>query len=153
MNKNAIITIIVVIVVILVGALGFLLYQQSTMPANESTNGNSQGTQSANGSTEPDTPLGDDDATALVSVEMRDIAFSPSEITVERGTTVIWTNEDNVQHNVIAADPNNTGGLPTTAPLLSQGETFSFTFDEVGTFEYLCEVHQQQMRGTVTVTE
>ena len=36
---------------------------------------------------------------------------------------------------------------------LTQGETFSYTFQEVGTVDYFCELHPSQMQATITVSE
>lgn len=147
MNRNIITIIIVAIVVLVIVVVGIALYQQSITPATESTDGSNQTEPTpTNGNASPDTPV------SSSSVEIRDFAFSPSDITVEQGTTITWTNQDDVGHNVIAADENNAGGLPTDAPLLSQGESYSFTFNELGTFAYRCQPHPD-MQGTVTVIE
>jgi plastocyanin len=88
-----------------------------------------------------------------VAVAMHDLSFSPTRIKIKKGTTVTWTNQDTVAHNVVASDPNNTGGLATTAATFGRGGTFSFTFKSVGTFDYLCTPHKQFMRGSVQVVE
>lgn len=36
---------------------------------------------------------------------------------------------------------------------LAQGETFSYTFQEVGTVDYFCELHPTQMQATISVIE
>jgi plastocyanin len=78
-------------------------------------------------------------------VSMEGIAFNPGEITVKVGDTVTWTNNDSVGHDVTGDDfsSGDAGGL-------SSGETFEHTFDEAGTFDYVCTVHPG-MEGTVTV--
>jgi plastocyanin len=78
-------------------------------------------------------------------VSMEGIAFNPAEVTVAVGDTVTWTNNDSVGHDVTAdgfssGDP---GGM-------SNGDTFEQTFDEAGTFDYVCTVHPG-MEGTVVV--
>jgi plastocyanin len=78
-------------------------------------------------------------------VSMEGIAFEPGEVTVAAGDTVTWTNNDSVSHDVTAdafssGDPGGMGG----------GDTFEHTFDETGTFDYVCTVHPG-MEGTVTV--
>ncbi len=81
-----------------------------------------------------------------VSVTIQGFAFSPATVTVKKGTTVVWTNNDSVGHTV-------TGGeRGPTSRLLGQGETYSFTFDTSGTFGYQCSPHPS-MRGSVIVTE
>lgn len=83
-------------------------------------------------------------------VVMQDISFQPQEITVEPGTTVTWQNEDNFGHTVTAG----TRGTPTDLfdASVSGGETFSFTFEEAGTYEYFCSIHDG-MNGVVVVGE
>ncbi|HME86956.1 MAG TPA: plastocyanin/azurin family copper-binding protein, partial [Candidatus Nanoarchaeia archaeon] len=65
-------------------------------------------------------------------VTIKGFAYSPTELRVTKGTTVTWTNQDSVKHNV-AFDSGDVEG-----PLLAKGESFSYTFDEVGTFAYHC---------------
>lgn len=86
------------------------------------------------------------------NVTIEDYAFTPANLTVKKGTTVTWMNNDTAKHNVAAQPGKDGGGLPENAPLFGKGETFTHTFDRVGTFEYLCTPHPY-MRATVTVTE
>lgn len=77
-------------------------------------------------------------------VEIKDFAFGPVRITVERGGTVTWTNADKVGHSVVlAADSVRSGVLNT-------GQTFSKRFETVGTFGYVCGVHSY-MTGQIEV--
>ena len=80
-------------------------------------------------------------------VTIRDFAFDPPELSVPVGTTVTWTNEDNTTHTVTGTDT----GSPIASRDLDHGNTYSVTFDQVGTFNYLCSIHTN-MTGTVTVT-
>lgn len=80
-------------------------------------------------------------------VEIEDLAFRPENITVKKGTTVTWTNKDDVAHTVTADSGNG-----PKSELLANGESYSFTFSEVGEFSYHCTPHPQ-MTGKVTVTE
>ncbi|MGH2825238.1 MAG: plastocyanin/azurin family copper-binding protein, partial [Thermoleophilaceae bacterium] len=75
-------------------------------------------------------------------VSLKDIQFGPSEVTVSVGDTVTWTNEDSVDHDV-TADSFSSG----EAGGLAGGDTFEHTFDEAGTFDYVCTVHPG-MEGT-----
>lgn len=78
--------------------------------------------------------------TAAISIE--GFAFSPASLTISAGTTVVWTNNDSVGHN-IKSDAFN-------SPMLSQGQTFQFKFDTKGTYEYTCGVHPS-MKGQIIV--
>lgn len=82
-------------------------------------------------------------------VEIENMAFVPANITVKKGTKVTWTNKDDVGHTVTS---DNDSQVVFDSPLLTKGQSFSFTFNEVGTFNYHCQPHPQ-MTGSVTVTE
>jgi plastocyanin len=75
-------------------------------------------------------------------------AFTPPNITIKKGTKVTWTNQDSVQHTVTEDDGQNG---PGAAPF-DQGQTYSFTYDQAGTFHYHCAIHNE-MTGTVVVTD
>ena len=77
----------------------------------------------------------------------RSYKFAPENITVEAGTTVTWTNNDNFTHSVRLVDDGNV--VLNMAP----GESVSFTFDEPGLHNYDCSFHATDMKGTVLVTE
>jgi amicyanin len=82
-------------------------------------------------------------------VTIQDYSFTPAKITVKKGTTVTWTNQDSIQHNVM---PDNPSDAFKEGPLLSKGESYSFTFNTAGTYTYHCSPHPF-MKGTVEVTE
>jgi plastocyanin len=73
------------------------------------------------------------------------IAFKPAEVTVSAGDTVTWTNNDSVAHDV-TADSFSSGEPGGMAP----GANFQHTFEEAGTFGYVCTVHPG-MKGKVVV--
>jgi plastocyanin len=79
------------------------------------------------------------------SVTMKDIQFNPKTVTVPKGGSVKWTNEDSVGHDVTGKGfkSGSSGGI-------SNGDTFEHTFDASGTFKYRCTVHPG-MEGTVVV--
>lgn len=82
------------------------------------------------------------------SVTIQNFAFSPSAITVKKGTTVTWANQDSATHTVTETD----GQDGPKSDNLVTGKTYSFTYNTVGTFTYDCSIHTS-MTGTVTVTE
>jgi plastocyanin len=87
-------------------------------------------------------------ASAEVNVPMINFKYDPVELTVSAGTTVTWTNEDNVMHTVTSGLRGNPTGVFDEA--VEPGGTFSFTFDETGTFDYFCIPHPG-MDGTIIV--
>ncbi len=89
------------------------------------------------------------DAVTTNSVTISNYAFSPASITVKKGTTVTWTNEDTIKHTVTADDDSQPG---PKSELFGKGKTYSYTFDTVGQFPYHCVPHPY-MKGTVTVTD
>jgi plastocyanin len=82
---------------------------------------------------------------AATEVSMKDIEFDPAEVTVDAGATVTWVNDDSVGHDVTADDFKS--GDPGA---MQNGDTFEHTFEEAGTFDYVCTVHPG-MEGSVTV--
>lgn len=90
---------------------------------------------------------------ATATVRMTNTSFSPHELEVETGTTVVWTNEDAFGHTIVDAQFHDvaeswsfdSGNVP------SGGEA-SYTFDSSGIYEYYCDVHgRSSMCGVVLV--
>jgi plastocyanin len=78
-------------------------------------------------------------------VTIDNFAFKDDTITVSAGTKVVWENDDDIAHNVVAsAGAFRSGALDTD-------DTFSFTFDKPGTYDYFCSLHAR-MKGQVVVT-
>ncbi len=97
-----------------------------------------------------------------VQVSLAGIAFEPEALEIQAGTTVTWTNEDDILHTVTSGDGKKQGvpGVSEDVPgkpdgvfarkLDGAGTTFTFTFEETGTFEYFCAIHAG-MTGTIVV--
>ena len=83
------------------------------------------------------------------TVEIKDSAYVPAKIQVKKGTKVTWTNMDNIQHDVT---PDDESDAFQGSELLSKGESYSVTFNTVGTYTYHCTPHPF-MKGTVEVVE
>jgi plastocyanin len=112
----------------------------SSTPATNSSSNNKNSSSGSNNS----------QPTSANAVTISGFAFSPATMTVKKGTTVIWTNQDSASHSVIADSSDSAGG--PSSSLIAQGGTYSFTFNTVGTYAYHCGVHPD-MKATVTVTE
>ena len=82
--------------------------------------------------------------TNVSTIIINNFAFSPANLTVKVGTTVTWQNEDTVLH-LIKSDLFN-------SPSLKTGDTFKFTFDNKGSYDYVCSLHPS-MLGQIIVTE
>lgn len=105
-------------------------------------------------------PAAVDDRPDAITVE--GLAFEPESLTVSAGTAITWRNEDAVRHTVTSGTKGEEGapgvskGMPDRpdgmfdGKLDETGASFSFTFDEAGTYEYFCRVHGG-MTGVVVV--
>jgi plastocyanin len=81
------------------------------------------------------------------SVDIPEIAFEPADISVKAGTTVTWTNSDDIPHTVTK---EGGPGAEFDSGDLDPGSTFEQTFDAPGKVDYVCTIHPGQA-GTVTV--
>lgn len=88
----------------------------------------------------------DEEPVATTEVDLpKSYTFEPAAITVDAGSEVTWTNNDDFPHNVHLLDGSDvTEDLP-------QGASASITFDEPGEVYYECSIHPDQMRGKVVV--
>ncbi|MCH8995986.1 MAG: amicyanin, partial [Thaumarchaeota archaeon] len=75
--------------------------------------------------------------------------WDPAEVTVDVGDEVTWTNDDTAAHTVTSGVPGAPDGVFDSGLFLA-GDTFSYTFDEVGEYDYFCMVHPW-MTGKVQV--
>jgi plastocyanin len=83
-----------------------------------------------------------------VQVRVASFLFSPSALTIKKGTTVLWMNSSGTDHTV-TGDTGNPASLDGAVG--ASGGTFSFTFTVPGTYHYHCSIHPI-MKGTITVT-
>ena len=81
---------------------------------------------------------------ADLEVNIDQFAFAPQHITVQTGTTVTWSNKDDVPHTVASSSKL------FKSKALDTGDKFSFTFTTPGTYAYICSVHPY-MTGAVVV--
>jgi plastocyanin len=77
-------------------------------------------------------------------VKIEEFAFSPPSLTVMVGMSVTWLNKDDIPHTVVS----KTRLFKSKA--LDTDDSFSFTFNEAGTYEYFCSLHPHMM-GTIVV--
>ncbi len=99
---------------------------------------------SGNGSTAGGSPSATPSG-AGISVSIADYTYAPQSITIPAGTAVTWTNEDSVIHTVTSADGSGTDAGTTDlfdSGSMGKGDTFSYTFTEPGTYDYLCVPHR-----------
>lgn len=85
------------------------------------------------------------EAAGPTAVEIAGFAFGPDALTVKVGDTVTWANSDGATHTVTGKE-----GDTLKSEDLKTDATYEVTFDEAGTFEYMCKFHPN-MQGTITV--
>ena len=79
-----------------------------------------------------------------VAIAIDNFKFGIVSIETAVGTTVTWTNKDDVPHTVVSATKL------FKSPPLDTGESFSYTFKQAGAFEYYCSMHPR-MTGKIVV--
>jgi plastocyanin len=125
-----IIAIIIAAAIIIGGALA-LTHKPNSTPNNGSSS----------------TRQSQSNAPAAGTINIVNMVFTPPQITVQKGGTVTWTNNDKTTHTVID-DLANVGG-PNSGDI-APGASYSFTFNKTGSFQYHCRIHPS-MRGTIVV--
>src|SRR2546422_4910948 len=80
---------------------------------------------------------------AETEVNIDQFTFYPQHITVKAGTTVTWTNEDDVPHTVASSSKL------FKSKALDTKDKFSFTFATPGTYEYFCSLHPHMTAAIV----
>ena len=76
--------------------------------------------------------------------------YNPATVTIDVGTTISWMNIDKDPHTVTDGTPNSKWGQLFDSGLLRQGKEYRYTFNEYGTYPYLCALHPW-MSGKVVV--
>jgi plastocyanin len=89
-------------------------------------------------------------------VDLVDKSFQPEHLVVGQGDTVTWTVTKAIgeAHSVTSAKTGDVkqGDLfDSDTKLLANGDTFAFTFERPGTYDYLCIVHPVEMKGQIVV--
>lgn len=97
---------------------------------------------------------------ADVAVGIKSFQYNPNPVTVPLGTTVLWTNMDQIEHTVTSGTVGDGSKLPAVpakpngkfnGSMPQAGATFSHRFDQKGTFTYYCARHDTAMSATVVV--
>lgn len=91
-----------------------------------------------------DVSANDQPSAANAEVKIDNFSFGPETLTVPVGTTVTWTNRDDIPHTVVSTDGVFKSKVRDT------DEKFSYTFAKAGTYPYYCSVHPK-MTGKIVV--
>jgi plastocyanin len=81
---------------------------------------------------------------STMEVKIDNFSFGPTTVTVAVGSTVTWTNRDDIPHTVVS----NEGVFKSK--VLDTDERFSYTFVKAGRYPYFCSIHPK-MTGAVVV--
>lgn len=76
------------------------------------------------------------------TITIKDFMFSPRAISIRSGMTIIWSNEDGTTHNIRSN--------LFSSPDLPKGASYSFKFDNPGTYDYYCGI-DPMMDGMIIV--
>jgi plastocyanin len=79
------------------------------------------------------------------AVSIDNFSFSPATLTVKAGTTVTWTNRDDIPHGIASSN-----SAFKRSQALDTDDSYSFTFTAPGTYQYFCYLHPH-MVGSVVV--
>ncbi len=82
--------------------------------------------------------------TTDVKIAIDNFVFGPERLTVKAGTTVTWTNRDDIPHTVASKD------RLFKSKVMDTDESYSFTFSTPGEYAYFCSLHPH-MTGTIVV--
>lgn len=82
--------------------------------------------------------------TTGVAVAIDNFVFGPERLTIKAGTTVTWTNRDDIPHTVASKD------RLFKSKVMDTDESYSFTFATAGEYTYFCSLHPH-MTGTIVV--
>ena len=83
-----------------------------------------------------------DDAPHAVTID--NFTFNPQRLTVAAGSTVTWTNKDDIPHAIASSS------ALLRSKALDTDDNYSFTFTTPGTYQYFCSLHPH-MTGTIVV--
>ena len=83
-------------------------------------------------------------STGAKPITIDNFTFGPPTVTFASGTTVTWTNNDDIPHTVRAVD----GSFRSKA--MDTSDSYSFTFTKPGVYSYFCTLHPK-MVGKVVV--
>ena len=136
MNKG-LIAVVIVIILAVGGWLAFGNKNSNNNPTSGTNNNSSQASNSTANSNQA----------SEGKVSIQNMQFTPPQITVAKGGSVTWTNNDSITHTVVD-DLSGVGG-PSSGDI-TPGQSYTFTFNKTGSFQYHCSIHPS-MRGTIVV--
>lgn len=95
------------------------------------------------------TEVDDQRGKSEVEVVMTDNLFTPQNVRVDPGTTIVWPNEGRAAHQLDAFNLDGFGIDFSSNGVIPAGQTFEFTFAEPGTYRYFCKLHGSNTVGMI----
>jgi plastocyanin len=89
--------------------------------------------------------------TQTASMNQQGMKFVPALLVIQQGTTVVFSNGDNVPHDVFWPNISGKKSLSHNVGTFNKGKTLSFKYDNAGNVPLLCNVHPE-MLGTIVVS-
>lgn len=87
-----------------------------------------------------------------ITINMQNVAFSPAKVKISKGSTVTWTNQDNITHTVNTdPHPGHSYYPNQNSRDLKSGDSYSLTFADDGIYPYHCTPHASSMKGQILV--
>ena len=83
------------------------------------------------------------DSKPETTVKIDNFTFSPATVTVPVGTTIRWTNADDIPHTIVSDDKS------FKSKALDTDEQFVYTFTKAGTYTYFCGIHPKMTAKVV----
>jgi plastocyanin len=88
--------------------------------------------------------------TSAPGCEETNSCYSPADITINAGDTIEWDNVDTSIHTATSGSPSEGPSGLFNSELIGMGESYEFTFEEAGSYDYFCLLHPW-MSGSITV--
>lgn len=83
----------------------------------------------------------------VVKIKYHEITIEPDTLKVKVGSTIEWSNEDPVEHNVTSAS----GPEKFASKNFGEGGTFKIVVTKPGIVDYRCTLHPATMNGAIEV--
>lgn len=143
-GTGVVIAILVIILIVIIG-LSVFYFEQTTKNTSSNTNQNQMQMPTTSSSVNP-TPSSSNTPSSgsIHTVNIQNFAFTPGSLIIKKGDTVIWINLDSAPHTVTTEDNALDSGS------IEQGQSFSHTFYDAGTYNYHCTFHVY-MKGAIIV--
>jgi len=131
----------IVIIIIIIGGLYFFLFSKPSPVVAPNISNNPEVVIPKTNTPNPVSTVNTETKKSY-SVSIVNFAFSPNSLNINKGDTVIWTNNDGAPHKIAGDNINSS--------VMSKGQTFSQTFNIAGSINYYCSIHPA-MKGVINV--